>query len=421
MICQICGNELKSFGMPAHLKRTHKIEPKDYYDKYIEPGVEHKCVCGNDTSFISLASGYRQFCCQNCARRNTLEKTKEKYGVTNISQVKEINTKMRTSIKKNWANLSDKDYNDRCNAISKGTTKHMKAAIDRIYQDRQNFAKEHNLVELSDLILKYGTGFIQSSKFKKINVIKYKNKSYISQDDIHYFDEYVTAEKTNAMKNTITQNKVKQTNLAKYGAENIFASEYGKQKSKQTKLERYNDANYNNRVKSSQTCLDKYGKSSYVETDDFRQKVLQNQKNLYERTNTRSKIECNIINILKSYTTDIISNYNIGNYVLDIYIPSHKVAIEYNSIWWHSIEAGKSIDYHLKKSLACKELGIRLIHIYEFEDFNTQIDLLVDLLHGKDNYPKDDFNKNNLIDDIPKPEIIYKNSKYTVYGAGKLY
>ena len=80
MICQICGKELKSFGMPAHLKRTHKIEPKYYYDKYIEPGVEHKCVCGNDTAFISLASGYRQFCCQNCSRRNTLEKTREKYG-----------------------------------------------------------------------------------------------------------------------------------------------------------------------------------------------------------------------------------------------------------------------------------------------------------------------------------------------------
>ena len=47
--------------------------------------------------------------------------------------------------------------------------------------------------------------------------------------------------------------------------------------------------------------------------------------------------------------------------------------------------------------------------------------LLINFLEGIDNYPKDDFNKNNLIDKIPQPEIIYKTDKYTIYGAGKLY
>ena len=42
-----------------------------------------------------------------------------------------------------------------------------------------------------------------------------------------------------------------------------------------------------------------------------------------------------------------------------------------------------------------------------------------DLIEGKDNYPPQDFNKNNLIKDIPKPSIIYKKD-YTIYGAGKL-
>ena len=68
----------------------------------------------------------------------------------------------------------------------------------------------------------------------------------------------------------------------------------------------------------------------------------------------------------------------------------------------------------------CRDKGVRLIHIYEFEDINKQKQLLKDLILGTDNYPKDDFNKNNLINDIPKPKIIYKDSKYTIYGAGKL-
>ena len=46
--------------------------------------------------------------------------------------------------------------------------------------------------------------------------------------------------------------------------------------------------------------------------------------------------------------------------------------------------------------------------------------LLINFLEGIDNYPKDDFNKNNLIKNIPQPEIIYNDGRLIVYGAGKL-
>ena len=42
-------------------------------------------------------------------------------------------------------------------------------------------------------------------------------------------------------------------------------------KGQQTKLERYGDANYNNREKSNQTCIEKYG-------DNYRKKFAQNAK-----------------------------------------------------------------------------------------------------------------------------------------------
>lgn len=49
---------------------------------------------------------------------------------------------------------------------------------------------------------------------------------------------------------------------------------------------------------------------------------------------------------------------------LDIYIPSKKVAIEFNGLYWHSLKPRK---YHFEKYQECKEKGIRCIQIFEDE------------------------------------------------------
>ena len=58
----------------------------------------------------------------------------------------------------------------------------------------------------------------------------------------------------------------------------------------------------------------------------------------------------------------------IGNKELDIYIPSIKIAIEYDGLYWHSeIGGNKNRQYHFDKYNKCKERGIRLIQIFEDE------------------------------------------------------
>lgn len=52
---------------------------------------------------------------------------------------------------------------------------------------------------------------------------------------------------------------------------------------------------------------------------------------------------------------------------LDIYVPSKKIAIEYDGLRWHSEEFGKDEKYHLKKTEECAKQGIQLIHIFEDE------------------------------------------------------
>ena len=52
---------------------------------------------------------------------------------------------------------------------------------------------------------------------------------------------------------------------------------------------------------------------------------------------------------------------------IDIVIPSHKIAIEYNGIYWHGEQWGKDKHYHINKYKKCQDVGYRLIQIWENE------------------------------------------------------
>lgn len=75
---------------------------------------------------------------------------------------------------------------------------------------------------------------------------------------------------------------------------------------------------------------------------------------------------------------------------IDILIPSHKIAIEFNGIYWHSYGTNntntKQGDYnfcrsrHLIKTEACEKLGYKLFHIFEKEDFDLWFSVLSNAL-----------------------------------------
>ena len=95
--------------------------------------------------------------------------------------------------------------------------------------------------------------------------------------------------------------KVKQTNLEKYGVENPFQdsermkkayreklgvdnpfqSEEVKEKTKQTKLKRYGNANYRNDEKIKQTNLEKYGVEHNWQSDEVKEKIKQTNLKRY--------------------------------------------------------------------------------------------------------------------------------------------
>lgn len=85
-------------------------------------------------------------------------------------------------------------------------------------------------------------------------------------------------------------------------------------------------------------------------------------------TNT-SNYEIEITDIISKLTDcEIIRNNRkiLHGKELDIYIPSKRLAIEFNGTYWHSI-IYKDEYYHQDKLMTCLKHGIRLIHIYEYE------------------------------------------------------
>lgn len=67
---------------------------------------------------------------------------------------------------------------------------------------------------------------------------------------------------------------------------------------------------------------------------------------------------------------DILLNFQgllKGNKELDIYIPSLKIAIEYDGIYYHSSHFNKDKHSHQSKHEECAELGIRLVEVFSDE------------------------------------------------------
>lgn len=64
---------------------------------------------------------------------------------------------------------------------------------------------------------------------------------------------------------------------------------------------------------------------------------------------------------------------------LDIYLPDHNIAIEYNGIYWHS---KKDRLYHYNKTVNAAYKNIDLIQIYDYE-WNNKKDLMISYLKSK--------------------------------------
>lgn len=104
---------------------------------------------------------------------------------------------------------------------------------------------------------------------------------------------------------------------------------------------------------------------------------------------------------------------------LDIYIPSKKIAIEYDGLIWHSEKFGKDANYHLKKTEECKKKNIRLIHIFEDEYLTKRELVLAKLKHilGCDNNSRVIGGRKCILKEITFPEANEFLNKFHLQGG----
>ena len=86
---------------------------------------------------------------------------------------------------------------------------------------------------------------------------------------------------------------------------------------------------------------------------------------------------------LTSLNIEYIANIRsiISPFELDVYVPSHSLAIEYCGVYWHSERKKPDQLCHQRKYLRCKEKGIRLLTIFEDEWIHSQAIIKSKLAH----------------------------------------
>lgn len=388
--CILCNKNIENKGIGSHLRRQHNISNQEYYDKYLKKDNEGKCIiCGKSTKFDTILTGYRPYCSTRCVNldhkiRQQIEETSmERFGVPCNLNLEETKIKANTNSQSEEAKAKREATNqERYGSGNVFGSTIIQDKIKATYKEQFGVEYSGQVEEIKQKISNTRKQHTEEQKAKIIQKI-YKNK----QDKL---DEFAKTHNCTLRKEVI----------ALYGNGWVFP------------------------CSGLNIEIIKYLNIGFVRNEDLPRIEAYSKINHYSTSNMEKEIQKFV---KANYSDTIIENDRriIHPYEVDLYLPDISLSIEFNGLYWHSIQSGKTKEYHLNKALLCREKGIRLVNIYEFEDLEEQLALLKSLLNGKDLYNPNDFNKNNLLPTIPEPTIIFNDIvhgvKMTIYGAGKLY
>lgn len=308
-----------------------------------------KCKCGYFLKFQGKAKGYAETCGRKDCTYFRAWHTKlakqgvlKKYGVENVSSLHQIVKKRKET-----------------NLVRYGVTTNLK-----LTSCKQKI-KETNLK-------RYGGASSMCSPLIREKARKTCLRKYGT---------------TNPAKACIIKSKIKATNLKRYGntcsvhgTNQVFVDEIKKAKCIQKWFNIWSRKEYtvspnfsvDEYVKKGQDAV--YSWKCKICGKHFNAKISSNKYRAYlpickhcvpPRTSLGEQELIRYISLIYKGTIKTNNRSLIKPYELDIVIPDLKIAIEYNGSYWHSLEAGKSDDYHLNKTKLCEACGYSLIHVSE--------------------------------------------------------
>ena len=415
------------------ISKTVKVKSSKYYkdlgynidDRYIDINVddlvkgsrsivEVSCDYCNNIKEITykeynknISKGGKYSCSIKCGSLKAKESNLEKYGVDSVFKLDSVKEKIKESILEKYG----VDHISKSKEISVKKSVKMKEQSSEVSKRIKKYMSNLSEVEKDDInkkrfdtnLSKYGKGYIT-----QVNHIKDKIKDTVTNKWGGYTfnsDELMNKVKKtnierygfeNPSKNDDIRNKTYSTNIERYGFKSPSMSDSVKNKTKDTFLGKYNVVNimYSEEFRkkfniSNELNYIKYlGNRNYeficsdcggnydIDYDNYYKRKLRNVSTCtvcYPILENSSIKEIELRNYISSiYAGEIISSYRDG-LEIDIYLPELKIGFEFNGLYWHSDEKLDS-NYHLNKLNHFKERGIRIINVWEDDwDFKKDI------------------------------------------------
>ena len=335
IICQICNRHFTTTNpFCVHLRKSHNMDAKTYYDKYYKDDNEGIClVCKKPTLFNNLTKGYNPYCSRECANHSQArvdkikQTTKEKYGVSCV--------------------LKRSDIREKCEKAANSIEARQKAKETSL----KHFGVEHPM---------------KSSK------VKDKIKETCLE---RYGVEY-------SLQSDQTREKSKQTCLEKYGVDHPWKSTQLRQKQIEefclqnnliplSELKLYMPNNVLSKFKITPI---EYKNKYFIDANIDVSKLIDYSNKLLSRQGTVIEKELDIWLSKLGITHKMRDFSTIAPLQLDCYIQDKKIAIEIDGIYWHSYNHTKDKNKSLIKTDKCIEKDIRLLHFTDIE-WNTKTDI----------------------------------------------
>lgn len=359
----------------SNKKRTETVRTK-YGVDYISQSKETKEKVKNTSMKVY---GVEHPLSAESVRNSITQTVKDKYGVDHISKAAEVKAKktnehMKSKEFKAAAKAASikrygVDHPMKCEAHRKAV---MKTIKERYGVDHISKADVIKAKKIKTSMEKYGVPFTAQlpevkEKARKTNLKKYGEESYLKTAECRERKIKTCQEKYGVdfvLQSDVVRNKSKSTCENKYGVPHTsqikIKDSYPILSDKNSLMNHYEGfETITEAALSLNISPSAYGK--WLTAHNIEKKVNSRVESRYEREIVKILEDIGVENIEKGKRDILPSGKEI-----DIYLPDYKFGIEVNGWYWHS-DIYKSRDYHQQKSLDAKSVGIKLLHIWEYD------------------------------------------------------
>jgi hypothetical protein len=370
-----------------------------------------RCLCGNLTKmYSSWQDGYRRNCSVKCSSvdsiriKNAKKSTKEKWGDSSYFKSQDYLEKIKSINIEKWGvdhySKTDewKEKVKKKNIEKWGVDHHSKTdewkemikqnSIEKWGVDNYSKTDEWNLKTKNTSLEKWGVDNYSKTdeckdKTQKTNIKRYNSPYYITTDDFKIKSKNSSLEKWGVdhySKTTEFKERVKTSFIEKWGVDHYTKTDnWKKNKKKHYTLNEYFRTNQY-KISKDENYVKYVGQNINLFNCDcgsnHQFQILCTTYNsrfksgsplctvCYPISETSSFKEIELLEFIKrNYSGECIERWR-SKYEIDIYLPELKMGFEYNGLWWHSDNFLEK-NYHLKKLNYFKDIGIRIVNIWE--------------------------------------------------------